>query len=42
MNRRALDFSLKEAGGLLYAADLKLGGNPFGSLVTATRIWKII
>ena len=32
MERRAIDFSIQEAGCLLYAADSKLGGNPFGSL----------
>lgn len=33
-----IDFSIQEAGCLLYAADLNLGGNPFGSL--DDREWK--
>jgi hypothetical protein len=38
MERRSLDFSIQEAGCLLYAADLNLGGNPFGRL--DDRDWK--
>jgi hypothetical protein len=38
MERKAIDFSIQEAGCLLYAADLNLGGNPFGSL--DNRNWK--
>jgi len=38
MERRAIDFSIQEAGCLLYAADLNLSGNPFGSL--DERKWK--
>ena len=38
MKRKAIDFVIEEAGCLLYAADLNLGGNPFGSL--HERGWK--
>lgn len=38
MERKSLDFTIQEAGCLLYAADLNLGGNPFGAL--DARDWK--
>jgi hypothetical protein len=38
MERRVFDFTIQEAGCLLYAADLNLGGNPFASL--DDRDWK--
>ena len=40
MERRVIDFSIQEAGCLLYAADLNLGGNPFGSL--DSRDWQAL
>lgn len=32
MERKAIDFTIQEAGCLFYAADRNLGGNPFGTL----------
>ena len=32
MERKAIDFSIQEAGCLLYAADSNLGGKPFSEL----------
>jgi len=38
MDRKMLDFTIQEAGCLLYAADLDLGGKPFSAL--DERDWK--
>ncbi len=38
MDRKTIEFSIQEAGCLLYAADLNLGGNPFA--VLDNRRWK--
>lgn len=40
MQRQAIDFTIEEAGCLLYAADLHLGGQPFGSL--DNRDWQTL